>query len=94
MKNILALSMLCSVAFCAGFPLHAENADTTLKTDIAVIKTEIRNLNEKMDDRFKALDGKIDDRFWGLENALIALKKIWIGSISYSPCVLVYRSQF
>ena len=83
MKIILALSIL----FCAiALPLRAETSENTIQTDIAVIKTEIQNLDEKIDDtfktldekiddKFKALDGKIDDKFNSLEKRLDSIEK-------------------
>lgn len=64
MKTILALSIL----FCAiALPLRSDTPENTIQTDIAVIKTEIQNLNGKIDNTFKVLDGKIDDKFNSLE---------------------------
>ena len=83
MKTILALSIL----FCAiALPLRSDTPENTIQTDIAVIKTEIQNLdgkiddtfktsNEKIDDKFKALDGKIDDKFNSLEKRLDSIEK-------------------
>ena len=64
MKTILAVSIL----FCAiALPLWSDTPENTIQTDIAVIKTEIQNLNGKIDNTFKVLDGKIDDKFNSLE---------------------------
>lgn len=83
MKTILALSIL----FCAiALPLRSETSENTIQTDIAVIKTDIQNLDEKIDDtfktldekiddKFKALDGKIDDKFNSLEKRLDSIEK-------------------
>ncbi|MYC78289.1 hypothetical protein F4X10_21205 [Candidatus Poribacteria bacterium] len=71
MKTILVLSILfCTIAS----PLRAETATSTLETDIAVMKTDIRNLNEKIDTfeknvnaRFESLEKNFDARFESLE---------------------------
>ena len=67
MKTILALSILfCTIAL----PLRSETSENTIQTDIAVIKTEIQNLDGKIDDTFKTLDGKIDDKFKALDGKI------------------------
>ena len=71
MKTILVLSILfCTIAS----PLRAETVTSTLETDIAVMKTDIRNLNEKIDTfeknvnaRFESLEKNFDARFESLE---------------------------
>ena len=60
-KLLVSLSILFAVI--VFFPLWADTAETALQTDIAVIKTELQNLNEKVDGTFKTLDAKIDDKF-------------------------------
>lgn len=72
MKTILALSIL----FCAiALPLYSDTPENTIQTDIAVIKTDIQNLDEKIDDTFKALDEKIDDKFNNLEKRFESIEK-------------------
>ena len=67
MKTILALSIL----FCAiALPLRSDTPENTIQTDIAVIKTEIQNLDEKIDDTFKTLDEKIDNTFKTLDGKI------------------------
>ena len=83
-KLLVSLSILFSAI--VFFPLRADTAETALQTDIAVIKTEIQNLNGKIDGTFKtldgkidgtfnALDGKIDDKFNALEKRFDSLEK-------------------
>lgn len=60
-KLLVSLSILFAVI--VFFPLRADTAETAIQTDIAVIKTDIKNLNEKVDSTFKMLDAKIDDKF-------------------------------
>ena len=63
------------------FPLRADTAETALQTDIAVIKTELQNLNEKVDSTFKTLDGKIDDKFNALDGKIDSTFKTLDGKI-------------
>ena len=67
-KLLVSLSILFSAI--VFFPLRADTAETALQTDIAVIKTEIQNLNGKIDGTFKTLDGKIDDKFNALDGKI------------------------
>ena len=67
-KLLVSLSILFSAI--VFFPLRADTAETALQTDIAVIKTEIQNLNGKIDGTFKTLDGKIDDKFNTLDGKI------------------------
>ena len=65
MKNILALSLLLWAtawvpAFCQTPQTAVETDIATLKTEDAVIKTEIKNLNEKIDYKFRRVDEKFD----------------------------------
>ncbi|MXV83695.1 hypothetical protein F4Z98_10040 [Candidatus Poribacteria bacterium] len=79
MKTMLALSILfCTIAS----PLRAETATSTLETDIAVMKTHIRNLNEKIDTfeknvnaRFESLEKNFDKRFESLDRRFEGLEK-------------------
>ena len=64
-KLLVSLSILFAVI--VFFPLRADTAETALQTDIAVIKTDIKNLNEKVDDKFNTLDTKIDSTFKTLD---------------------------
>ena len=67
-KLCISLSILFSPIIF--FPLRADTAETALQTDIAVIKTELQNLNEKVDSTFKTLDQKIDDKFNALDGKI------------------------
>ena len=79
MKTILVLSILfCTIAS----PLRAETATSTLETDIAVMKTDIRNLNEKIDTfeknvnaRFESLEKNFDKRFENIDRRFESLEK-------------------
>ena len=58
MKYILAPSLLlCAIT---GFPALCQTPQTTVETEIAVIKTEIKNLNEKIDDKFEGIEKNFD----------------------------------
>ena len=72
-KLLVSLSILFAVI--VFFPLRADTAETAIQTDIAVIKTDIKNLNEKVDSTFKTLDAKIDDKFNALEQRFDSLEK-------------------
>ena len=65
MKNILALSLLLSAI--TGFPALCQTPQINVETEIAVIKTEIKNLNEKIDNKFESLEKKFDAKFESLE---------------------------
>ena len=67
-KLLISLSILFSAIVL--FPLRADTAESAIQTDIAVIKTEIQNLNGKIDSTFKTLDGKIDDKFNTLDGKI------------------------
>ena len=72
MKYILALSLLlCAIAV---IPAPCQTPQMDVETEIAVIKTEIKNVNEKIDDKFRGVDGKFanleknfNDKFASLE---------------------------
>ena len=68
MKTILTLSILFSLM---ALPLRAADTDETgtIETDIAVIKTALQNLNEKIDDKLSGLEKSFDSRFSGLEKS-------------------------
>ena len=57
MKTIFLLSLLLCVI---ALPALGETAENTIETDIAVIKTEIKNLNEKIDDKFEGIEKNFD----------------------------------
>ena len=69
MKTLLFFSVL----FCAiVMPLRADTPETSIETDIAVIKRDIQNLNSKIDDRFKHLEKRLDsmEKNFDRQNAL------------------------
>lgn len=57
MKTILVLSILFSAI---ALPAFCQTPQTTVETEIAVIKTEIKNLNGKIDDKFESLEKNFD----------------------------------
>ena len=62
-KILLFLILFCVIAM----PLYAQSKnDDTLKTDIAVIQTEIKNLKETIDKGF----GNVETRFGKRRNTL------------------------
>ena len=70
MKVILTLSML----FCAiALPLRSAPPENTIQTDIAVIKTELQNLNGNIDDKFNGLEKRFDsiEKTFDRQNTLI-----------------------
>ena len=83
MKTILVLSILfCTIAS----PLRAETVTSTLETDIAVMKTDIRNLNGKIDTfeknvnaRFESLEKNFDKRFENIDRRFESLEKNFNG---------------
>ena len=78
-KLLVSLSILFSAI--VFFSLRADTAETAIQTDIAVIKTEIQNLNGKIDGTFKTLDGKIDDKFNTLDGKIDGTFKALDGKI-------------
>ena len=58
MKTILVLSILFSAI--AWFPALCQTPQDAIETDIVVIKTEIKNLNEKIDDKFEGIEKNFD----------------------------------
>lgn len=68
MKNILTLSLLlCTIA---GFPVPCQTPQMDVETEIAVIKTEIKNIDEKIDDKFENLQKNFNDKFESLQKNL------------------------
>ena len=72
MKYILALSLLLGTI--AWFPALCQTPQMEVETEIAVIKTEIKNIDEKIDDKFRGVDSKFasleknfNDKFASLE---------------------------
>ena len=85
MKNILALSILLSVIV---LPAFCQAPQTTVETEIAVIKTEIKNLNEKIDDKFGSLEKNFDRKFESLEKNFDRQNNIIIACIGIPLAIL------
>jgi chaperonin cofactor prefoldin len=69
MKTILTLSILFS-AIAMSLCAQAQVSDDTLKTDIAVIQTELKNLKEAIDKGFENVEtrfGNVETRFDSIE---------------------------
>ena len=47
--------------------LIVKEATTATKADVAVMKTEMKNLNTKIDDRFNSIEKNFNDRFNSIE---------------------------
>ena len=63
--KIILLSILL---FCAiVLPSLCQTPQNSVDTDIAVIKTEIKNLNANIDDKFEGLEKHLDKRFESIE---------------------------
>ena len=62
MKIIITISI--SILFWAiAYPTYSEQPQNSIETDIAVIKTEIKNLKEAMEKGFDNMNQKIDKGF-------------------------------
>ncbi|MCY3724938.1 MAG: hypothetical protein OXG97_22195 [Candidatus Poribacteria bacterium] len=72
MKTILGLLIFFFVII---LPLYSETSENAIETDIAVIKTDIQNLNEKIDDKFGSLEKRFNDKFGSLEKRFDSLEK-------------------
>ena len=57
MKTIFLFSFLFSLIALLAL---GETSEDTVKTDLAVIKTEVKNLNEKIDDKFESIEKNFD----------------------------------
>ena len=99
MKTMLVLSiLLCTIAS----PLRAETATNTIETDIAVMKTDIQNLNgkidsleknfdkrfESLDTRFESLEKNFNTRFESLEKNFDRLNNIIIACIGIPLAII------
>ena len=90
MKTILALSILFSLtamSLCA----QSQVSDDTLKTDIAVIRTELKNLKETIDKGFENVDtrfGNVDTRFDSIEKNFDRQNNIIIACIGIPLAIL------
>ena len=81
MKTIFLFSiLLCVIAL----PALGETSENAIETDIAVIKTEIKNLNEKIDDKFEGIEKNFDRQ----NNIIIACIGIPLGILAI--CVTVW----
>ena len=97
MKYILALSLLlCAIAV---IPAPCQTPQMDVETEIAVIKTEIKNVNEKIDDKFQGVDGKFanleknfNDKFASLEKNFDRLNNIIIACIGIPLAILAIRA--
>ena len=86
MKNILGFSLLlCAIAW---FPALCQTPQTAVETEIAVIKTEIKNLNEKVDNKFESLQKNLDGKFESIENNFDRLNNIIIACIGIPLAIL------
>ncbi len=92
MKTVLVLSiLLCTIAS----PLRAETSTSTIETDIAVMKTDIQNLNGKIesleknfDKRFESLEKNFNTRFESLEKNFDRLNNIIIACIGIPLAII------
>lgn len=67
MKTIIALSiLLCAIAY----PTYSEPPQNSVETDIAVIKTEIKNLKESMDKGFANMQTQLDSEIKNLKESM------------------------
>ena len=83
MKTILALSILFS-AIAMSFCAQSQVSDDTLKTDIAVIQTELKHLKEAIDKGF----GNVETRFDSSEKNFDRLNNIIIACIGIPLAIL------
>ena len=89
MKTILLFSIL----FCAiAMSLRAQSqvSDDTLKTDIAVIQTELKNLKETIDNGF----GNVETRFGNVEKRFDSIEKNFDRLNNIIVPASVYRWRF
>ena len=90
MKTILTLSILFS-AIAMSLCTQAQVSDDTLKTDIAVIQTELKNLKETIDKGFGNVEkgfGNVDTRFDSIEKNFDRLNNIIIACIGIPLAIL------
>ena len=86
MKTVLLFSiLLCAVAW---FPALCQTPQSTVETEIAVIKTEIKNLNEKIDTGIKNLNEKIDTGFDNIQKNFDRQNNIIIACIGIPLAIL------
>ena len=96
MKTVLVLSiLLCTIAS----PLRAETSTSTIETDIVVMKTDIQNLNGKIesleknfDKRFESLEKNFNTRFENLEKNFDRLNNIIIACIGIPLAIIAIRA--
>ena len=71
---------MCVIAL----PALGETSENAIETDIAVIKTEIKNINEKIDDKFEGIEKNFDRQ----NNIIIACIGIPLGILAI--CVTMW----
>ena len=94
MKTILLFSILFC-AFAMSLRAQSQASDDTLKTDIAVIQTELKNLKETIDKgfsnvetRFDSIEKNFDGRFDSIEKNFDRLNNIIIACIGIPLAIL------
>jgi hypothetical protein len=90
MKTILTLSILFS-AIAMSLCAQAQVSDDTLKTDIAVIQTELKNLKEAIDKGFENVEtrfGNVETRFDSIEKNFDRQNNIIIACIGIPLAIL------
>ena len=90
MKYILALSLLLGAI--TGFPALSQTPQTTVETKIAVIETEIKNLNEKVANKFENLQKNLDGRFASLEKKFERLSNTIIACIGIPLTIIAINA--
>ena len=87
MKTIIALSiLLCAIAY----PTFSEPSENSVETDIAVIKTEIKNLKEAMEKGFENMNQKVDKGFENVQKTFDRQNNIIIACIGIPMGLLVF----
>ena len=67
MKTIIVISiLLCAIAL----PTYSEQPQNNVETDIAVIKTEIKNLKEAMEKGFANMQTQLDSEIKNLKGSM------------------------
>ena len=85
MKTIITFSiLLCAIAY----PTYCEPPQNSVETDIAVIKTEIKNLKEAMEKGFDNMNQKIDKGFDNVQRTFDRQNNIIIACIGIPLAIL------
>ena len=90
MKTILLFSILFCT-FAMSLRAQSQVSDDTLKTDIAVIQTELKNLKETIDKGFDNVEkrfGNVETRFDSIEKNFDRLNNIIIACIGIPLAIL------